>query len=266
MEDKFQAHPVAFMRAQAQAMGLPLLELHLDGEHGSTTPKTSPQHSDKKKHGDTASSSLYRNQYVACLHYLQQSKYQIQVIYTGDMDYVGTMTYNWMTECCNQCAKDSGLPLTCRLPLWQASRTVCLQDLWTNQFHVIYSCVKSPWFNASWIGRRLDPQALREMELINHQLQEQQQQQDSSNATATTTPTTTKLLDLGGENGEFHTMCLDGPMYQQALVFANNDSSKNNNTPVVTSKALYQCPGQAEQESWWVLDRDRLGLEPRDKY
>ena len=57
--------------------------------------------------------------------------------------------------------------------------------------------MEAPWFDASWIGRRLDDATLVAMEAV----------------AATERGDGVPALDLGGERGEYHTMVLDGPLY-----------------------------------------------------
>ena len=84
---------------------------------------------------------------------------------------------------------------------WLSTRRACLRRLLAERFVVVFSCVKSPWFSASWIGRRLDASTLEIME-----------------AMAAARPTDgAKPLDLGGERGEYHTMVLDGPLYARPV-------------------------------------------------
>lgn len=106
------------------------------------------------------------------------------------MDLVGTMKQNWIEECANE------VGLYTYLPLWQINREFCQSELSKEGFKIIFTCVKSPWFDETWIGRTLDQEALAEMR----------------------DKVTSHDLDLGGERGEYHTMCLDGPLYKKAIV------------------------------------------------
>lgn len=57
-----------------------------------------------------------------------------------------------------------------------------------------------------------------------------------------------KPLDLGGENGEYHTMCLHGPLYHCPIQVVLGE-------PVEFTGQH----GQKEGESWWVIN-----VEPSD--
>ena len=117
-----------------------------------------------------------------------RAEHAIEVIATGDMDLVGSMARNWIEEC----GEEAGI--AAYLPLWQADRATCLRQLIAERFTVVFSCVKSPWFDASWVGRSLDADSLAAMEAMA--------------AAPPPSDATAKPLDLGGERGEYHTCLL----------------------------------------------------------
>lgn len=166
-EAKFRAHPLELMEAQAAALGLPLLHVVI--------PRDAPS---------------YKEAYVAGMRKIKQ-EHGIKVIATGDMDLVGDMPRNWIEECGEECG------VRAFLPLWHADRASCLRQLIAEGFTVVFSCVKSPWFDSSWIGRAIDRRTLVALEA----------------KAAEPERGGVEPLDLGGENGEYHTMCLDGPLY-----------------------------------------------------
>ena len=176
----FRAHPVRFMQAQADSIGLKLLFVDI--------PK------------DTED---YMKAYVDGIRKVRDV-YGIKVIGTGDMDLVGTMERNWIERCCEQ----AGGGMRCYLPLWQMDRQQCLNTLLKEGFEIIYTCVKSPFFDGSWINRRLDDKAMKEMQQISEQGIKEGLE---------------KPLDLGGERGEYHTMCINGPFYKERVVLDTNN-------------------------------------------
>jgi len=174
----FRAHPIKLMEAQAESLGMHLIFI--------TIPK------------DTTD---YMEAYVDGLRRIKED-YGIKVICTGDMDLVGTMDRNWIERCCE---KIDGLRVY--LPLWRKDRRECLANLLREGFEIIFSCVKSPFFDGSWINRKLDKSALADMEdILKRGLTDKQKKMG------------VKPLDLCGERGEYHTMCLDGPIYQNRVV------------------------------------------------
>mmetsp|Transcript_5093 Transcript_5093/g.11244 ORF Transcript_5093/g.11244 Transcript_5093/m.11244 type:complete len:267 (+) Transcript_5093:54-854(+) len=178
-ENAFRAHPIPFMEAQAASIGLTLLFVMI--------PK------------DTTD---YMQAYVDGMTKVRD-EHGIKVICTGDMDLVGTMERNWIERCCEQ----AGGGMRCYLPLWQMDREQCLTTLLKEGFEIVFTCVKSPFFDGSWINRILDEDAMKEMqEIRGRNLKEGME----------------KPLDLGGERGEYHTMCVNGPFYEERVVLDVN--------------------------------------------
>jgi diphthamide synthase (EF-2-diphthine--ammonia ligase) len=82
-------------------------------------------------------------------------------------------------------------------PLWHAPRRALLEHLVAKGYAVVFSAVRTPWFDASWAGRRLDAGAIAELLSLGAQ----------------------SGLDLCGENGEYHTMVVDAPRFRAAIVW-----------------------------------------------
>ena len=59
-----------------------------------------------------------------------------------------------------------------------------------------------------------------------------------------------KALDLGGERGEYHTMCFDGPLYAHPVAMELEDEPTE----------IRDQPGQKAGERWWTI-RVRPGAE-----
>ena len=193
---EFKAHPLSLMEAQAASLGLPLLHL--------TIPRDAPS---------------YKEAYVRSMRQLRDER-GVLVIATGDMDLVGSMTRNWIEEC----GEEAGL--RAYLPLWQSDREANLRRLINERFRIVFSCVKSPHFDASWIGRSVDEASLAELQ-----------------AMAVRAPTDAEPLDLGGERGEYHTMCVDGPLYAHAVAVAARPP-----------RELLGQAGQKDGERWWTME------------
>ncbi|KNC85387.1 hypothetical protein SARC_02421 [Sphaeroforma arctica JP610] len=194
----FKAHPLSFMQAQADSLQLPLIHAML--------PK------------DPACYKLAYADTIKKLH----ADHGIETIVTGDMDLVGDQTRNFITECAEMAE------IGVWLPLWQAGRLRCLETLIAEKFEVVFSCVKSPWFDGRWIGRSLSPEIVREMEQM--ALKPPEGSPDS------------KPLDLGGERGEYHTMCINGPLYHDRVTTQSTESNE-----------LIEQRGQKEGERWWTI-------------
>jgi len=139
------------------------------------------------------------------------------------------MARNWIEECGDE------IGMAVYLPLWQADRAECLRLLLALRFQVVFFCVKSPWFDSSWIGRKLDDATLATMEAMAH-------------APPPGSPEGTAALDLGGERGEYHTMCLDGPLYRWAVTLEGG---------MPLPMELTGEPGQKDGERWWTIGKVR---------
>lgn len=100
----------------------------------------------------------------ACVDGIRKAKDKkgIKVICTGDMDLVGTMERNWIERFCEQV----GNGMIAYLPLWNKNHEESLNEMLEAGFEMVFSCVKSPFFDGSWINRKLDAKALKEMKDI----------------------------------------------------------------------------------------------------
>ena len=179
----FRAHPIPLMKFQAKSLGLELIFV--------TIPE------------DTTD---YMQAYVDGIRWLKE-KYGIQVICTGDMDLVGTMERNWIERCCEKV----GDGMSVYLPLWKKDPCESMKEILEEGFEIIFSCVKSPFFDGSWINRKLDWEAVDEMKVIIER-----------GLTADQIESGVKPLDLCGERGEYHTMVIGGPLYDEHIEIDSN--------------------------------------------
>jgi len=158
---QFRAHPLEVMRLQAEALGL---------EHRTVTIRRP-----------------YRVSYGSALSALRDEG--ITTLITGDIDRIGGDP-NWIRD------RARPLGLYVFTPLWRRSRTGVLRALLRARFEVIFSCTDATRLEEDWLGRILDPSAIRELASI-------------SRSTG---------LDPAGEQGEFHTIALDAPRFRKRLV------------------------------------------------
>ncbi len=162
-EPQFLAHPVAVMQQQARALGLPHRLLPVEPPH--------------------------RESYERHIRALRERE-GVDLLITGDIAEVGGSP-NWI----RRCAEPAGMPVW--TPLWGRDRKTLLDDLLAHRFRVLFSCVKTRWLAADWLGRELDTQAVRDL----------QTERERSG------------LDLCGEEGEYHTLVTDAPQFRQWLQF-----------------------------------------------
>jgi diphthine-ammonia ligase len=132
-------------------------------------------------------SEPYKESYEHAIAEIKQT-HAIATLVTGDIAEVHGNS-NWITERSKPCGMEV------YLPLWQLKREHLLQQLMELNFKTIFSCVKEPWFTQDWLGRELNGETLEELKLLHEN----------------------KGLDICGEQGEYHTLVLDGPEYKQEL-------------------------------------------------
>jgi uncharacterized protein (TIGR00290 family) len=112
----------------------------------------------------------------------------IECVITGDIAEVGGNP-NWI------CERSRQVGISVHTPLWGRDRDILLRQLVDGGFKTHFSCVKTRWLNESWIGRALDDSAIADLRIIREQTG----------------------LDLCGEEGEYHTLVVDGPQFAHAI-------------------------------------------------
>jgi diphthine-ammonia ligase len=121
--------------------------------------------------------------YEAGLRWLQKEK-GIDCVVTGDIAEVNGQP-NWIRE------RSRSVDMKVYTLLWGRNRLALLRQIVDRGFKVRFSCVKTSSLNESWVGRGLDNEAIEELCAIRE----------------------TNGLDLCGENGEYHTLTLNGPQF-----------------------------------------------------
>lgn len=160
-EPDFLAHPLPFMKLQAEALGLP--------------------------HFLWQVREPFHESYEAGLRWLKETL-GIDTIITGDIAEVGGNP-NWIRE------RSRPVGMRVITPLWGRDRIDLLQRLLAMHFKVVFSCVKTRWLSAQWIGRELDDAAIVDLCSLREQ----------------------NGLDVCGEEGEYHTLVLDAPQFNRRL-------------------------------------------------
>jgi diphthine-ammonia ligase len=129
-QERFLAHPIAFIRLQAEALGLPhhVINIKEPFERGY----------------ENAISSL-------------KEERGINALVTGDIDEVAGHDTNWMVDRGERCGVDV---LT---PLWHRDRLELLNKVLSLGFRVVISCVKRPWFTEEWLGLELSHDLLERL-------------------------------------------------------------------------------------------------------
>lgn len=112
----------------------------------------------------------------------------IDTLITGDIAEVAGLP-NWI----GQLAQDMGIGV--HMPLWHRSGDELLRTFLAAGFVAVLSCIKRPALDKNWLGVELDEACL-------HRLVERA----ADNG-----------MDICGENGEYHTLVVDGPLFDRRL-------------------------------------------------
>jgi len=161
-EPEFLAHPLSFMRYQAEALGLPHYTLEVN--------------------------KPFKESYKKAIHSLRE-RYGISILVTGDIAEVDGYP-NWVREC----SVYSGIDVL--TPLWGRDRFELLNQLLSYKFKLIFTCIKKPWFtDDDLLGMELNKDSLGRLLAINIETG----------------------LDICGEQGEYHTMVIDGPLFKKSI-------------------------------------------------
>jgi len=169
----FLAHPVNFIAEQAHATGIP--------------------------HRCIEIAEPFKDGYLRAIHSLRELG--METLVTGDIAEVEGHP-NWILECGEQ------VGMRVLMPLWGADRQSLLEELLAEKFGVVFSLVKTPWLDASWVGRELDSKAVTELRAIH----------------------TRNGFDLCGENGEYHTLVTDAPFFRERIAISGFSRRTRNGT------------------------------------
>ena len=161
-EADFLAHPLSFMKCQAEALQLPHYTLEVN--------------------------EPFKESYENAICYLKE-RYGIDTLITGDIAEVNGHP-NWIREC----SKYSDIDVL--TPLWGHNRLDLLNRFLSCKFEAIFSCVKKPWFTEEWVGMKLNRDSLEHLSKINAGAK----------------------LDICGEQGEYHTLVLNGPPFKKSIL------------------------------------------------
>jgi uncharacterized protein (TIGR00290 family) len=109
----------------------------------------------------------------------------------GDIDIYEHL--NWIIRVCN----DVGILYI--EPLWRLSREKILKEFVNAGFEAIVVSVKADIFGAEWLGRRIDENFIEDLQKLH----------------------TTCSFDICGEFGEYHTLVIDGPIFNKRINIHN---------------------------------------------
>lgn len=119
-------------------------------------------------------------------------KYRIDALITGDIAEVDGYS-NWIRERC----ANSGIEVI--MPLWGMDRRLIFKELLSGGFKAVISCINKERLTEEWLGKELDGEALNGLCGI----------RDKTG------------LDICGEDGEYHTLVFDGPIFKKSIVIGS---------------------------------------------
>ena len=160
-QPQFLAHPLEFMRLQAEALGL--------------------------RHVLWTVNEPFAESYEEGLRWLRTTE-NIHTVITGDIAEVGGSP-NWIRE------RSRPVGMNVLTPLWGRDRLTLLQQLLAAGYKVLFSCVKTRWLEAAWVGREINDEAIASLRALRE----------------------VNGLDLCGEEGEYHTLVTDAPDFQRSI-------------------------------------------------
>ncbi|MGD0549770.1 MAG: diphthine--ammonia ligase [Candidatus Bathyarchaeia archaeon] len=129
-QERFLAHPIAFMRLQAHALGLPHYVINVE--------------------------KPFERGYENAISSLKEER-GIDVLVTGDISEIAHHDSNWMADRGERCGVDV------LRPLWHRDRLELLDKLLSLGFKMVFSCVKRPWFTEEWLGLGLSHSSLERL-------------------------------------------------------------------------------------------------------
>jgi diphthine-ammonia ligase len=178
------------------------------------------------KHIEARVKEPYFEQYIEAVSRLTKEN-GIEGIVTGDIYFVDDSHRNWMDDVC----REVGIEII--KPLWDMSRQEILNELISQGFKAVFTCVKKPWFDENWIGRELNWRALEELKELKDKYG----------------------IDLCGEFGEYHTMIIDGPIFKETIEISKFTKDKQNNAIFmrISEATLNQKPIFED-----LIDHDRI--------
>ena len=85
------------------------------------------------------------------------------------------------------------------LPLWRLKSEKILTEIIDSGFEVFIVSIKDSLLSREWLGRRIDEKFINDLRNVN------------------------ASLDPCGENGEFHTIVTDGPIFKKKILISGSD-------------------------------------------
>jgi diphthine-ammonia ligase len=139
-----------------------------------------------------------------------KKEHGIDALVTGDIGEVAGQSPDWMLDRGARCN------VNVLRPLWRRDRLELLNRILSLGFRAVFSCVKRPWFTEEWLGAEFSHSSLERL-------------RELSKRTG---------LDICGEQGEYHTMVLDGPPFKNRVEMASYSKHADDATMYISFEDL----------------------------
>jgi uncharacterized protein (TIGR00290 family) len=153
----------------------------------------------------------FKKSYEDAIRALKE-KENIEVLITGDIAEVDGLP-NWIRECSQAASMDVSTPL------WNLDRTTIANRLVSSGFEVIFSCVKKPWFTVDWVGKPLNADTFERLQKMHCETG----------------------LDLCGEQGEYHTLVLEGPPFKKRIQVMSYSAIQQDSLMTIDIRGVELC-------------------------
>lgn len=124
----------------------------------------------------------FRESYIKQFQIMKRAG--VEAVITGDIDYVDGYP-SLILQCCEE------VGLECVRPLWQEGRAALMKEIIDSGFHIVITYLSHPSLDHSWHRRRITSEAIQELGRL--------------------------PIDLCGENGEYHSMTLNMPLFSREV-------------------------------------------------
>ncbi|MEJ2240715.1 MAG: diphthine--ammonia ligase [Candidatus Bathyarchaeota archaeon] len=124
----------------------------------------------------------------------------VEGIVTGDIYVVDDLHGRWMDKV------TEGLDIKVIMPLWEQNTTKVLNEEVSSGFKSVFTCLGQQWFTEEWLGKELNPDSVEDLKVLAKE----------------------KNMDPCGENGEYHTMTIDGPNFKEFIKISKFSKEKKN--------------------------------------
>ena len=124
----------------------------------------------------------------------------VEGIVTGDIYVVDNLHGRWMDKV------TEGLEISVIMPLWEQDTSKVLNEEVSSGFRSVFTCLGHEWFTEEWLGKELNRKSINDLKILAENVG----------------------MDPCGENGEYHTMTIDGPIFKEEIDILKFSKEKRN--------------------------------------